>query len=468
VILAGIDAPPLHAAVTAFRGAAEYVELAGEVTPQEVASWVHSALDADQLSLLKDLDWLELIQQTQGVPRLIRWELERRLATGDLATALSRETIQASKARAEAAPEAESGVVVAPAVEPIPAQATGGSASLAGAYAAMGELATHFGRLASDGLRRLEFWIRGMRSTIPQGLRGLRGLQARLVRNSRPAIDEMARVAAGFARAALDAVRRAAEWAARRASDGVRGVWALLPRVIQRSRSASVEMARAVVGFVTPALAAVRGAAERGAENASNFLRAKPSDLLSRRPTPRISGPLQHVLDLRAIPLAFLAIVAALAFLLGRITAPPSEAAPHAPEIVSSGPPAAPQVAGTGQPAPRQVATTRQVAPAPAPPAHPANTHRTRPAAPKHILVTIEAHPRARIWIDGHAVGRTPLARVPLVPGRHQFQVAFSDGRKIHRTLEIHPGTHAVKFSCGEIPGRVGSCESLLAASSPR
>jgi len=434
VILAGIDLPALHAAVTAFPGAAEYVELAGEVTPQEVASWVHGALDADELSLLKDLDWLELIQQTEGVPRLIRWELERRLATGELATALSRETVQTPSAVAEAAPEAESGVAVAPDAELIRARATERSTSLAESFAATGELAASLGRLAADGFRRLELWIRGTIHTIPQGLRGLRGLVARIVQRSRSVTDERAPVVAGFAAAAFDAVQRTAEQAAERASNGVRGIGARLPRLVQRSRSATAEMARGIAGFATPALDAVRGAAERGAMYASDFLRAKRSDSLSRRLRPRISGSLRHVLDLKVSPLAFPAIVAALAFFLGRMTAPSPEVAPGAPQIASSGPPTAPQEAS-----PRP--------PAPAPPPHPANMPRATPAAPKHILVTIEAHPRARIWIDGHAVGRTPLARVPLVPGRHHFQVAFSDGRKIHRTLEIHQGTHVVKFS---------------------
>jgi hypothetical protein len=61
--------------------------------------------------------------------------------------------------------------------------------------------------------------------------------------------------------------------------------------------------------------------------------------------------------------------------------------------------------------------------------------------------VKIDAHPRARIWIDGHDVGRTPLAHVHLAPGRHNFFVVFADGRRINRTLEIRHGTHVVNFS---------------------
>ena len=92
VILAGVDRGSLQAAVAAFQGGAEYVELAGEVTPQEVATWVHNSFNADQLLLLENLDWAEFVRKANGVPRLVRWELER-LAAGDLVAALDRETI---------------------------------------------------------------------------------------------------------------------------------------------------------------------------------------------------------------------------------------------------------------------------------------------------------------------------------------------------------------------------------------
>jgi len=433
VILAGVDEPPLHAAVTAFPGAAEFVEIAGEITPQEVASWVHSTLDPDQLSRLKDLDWLELIRQTKGVPRLIRWELERRVATGDLATALNRKTVQAPRASAAPISESESGLVVAPAPALVPVHAAAGSTLLARPYATVGQLAAGFSRLAADRLRQLALWSRGKILTIPHRAREVAALLATALQHSRFAAEEMARSAAGLATAALEAIRGAVEQGGGRSSN-LAEFRALLTRVVRRSRPVIEEIGHALAGFATGALAAVRGAADRGAERASNLLREKRSDFLWPRPGPEIAHTLRRVLDLPAAPLAFLAIVVALAFLLGRVTAPTREVAPRGPQIVSSGPPPAAQEAS-----PRP--------PVPAPPAHPANIHRGTPVAPKHVLVTIEAHPRARIWIDGYAIGRTPLARVPLVPGRHIFQVAFSDGRRIHRTLEIRHGTHVVKFS---------------------
>src|SRR5215472_3513087 len=91
VLLAGTDRPSLHEAATAFPGAAEYIELSGEVTPEEVARWAQQAFGTDRPAL--PIDWAELVQKAEGVPRLVRWELERRLATGDLAAALARQAL---------------------------------------------------------------------------------------------------------------------------------------------------------------------------------------------------------------------------------------------------------------------------------------------------------------------------------------------------------------------------------------
>jgi hypothetical protein len=114
IILAGVDGSSLQAAVSTFQGDAEYVELASEVTPQEVATWVHNTFSAGQRSLLNNLDWVELVQRAKGAPRLVRWELERRLATGDLAAALGREVAGTPRGGARAAPTAKFEVVALP------------------------------------------------------------------------------------------------------------------------------------------------------------------------------------------------------------------------------------------------------------------------------------------------------------------------------------------------------------------
>ena len=59
------------------------------------------------------------------------------------------------------------------------------------------------------------------------------------------------------------------------------------------------------------------------------------------------------------------------------------------------------------------------------------------PPAPQPVLIAINAIPWAVIEIDGEEIGETPLARIPLLPGRHRFVARFPDGRVVVRDAEV-------------------------------
>jgi AAA domain-containing protein len=481
VILAGMDGRSLRAAVAAFQGDAEYVELASEVTPQEVATWVHNTLHVEQLSLLNDLDWVELVQRAKGVPRLVRWELERRLATGDLAAALGRKVAgppgPAPAAKSEevvALPIVRASSPVAVAARPVPRMRLDG---------AIRRLATLL-RVLVDAFCSLALWsgeacreaVRASRRhtlLLGQAL-GQRGSEIRDAAASRieqaggfvvdRSEDFFARCAATLRNARI----RSAQYSTRLAlvgrrsgsqiAKGMKGVEPLLRRVAFRARGLAETLTPATGHFATQAVTSLREAVKRGEERVAALVHGRRLAPSSLRPSSK-RGRALGLPELRAGSLVVFAIVAIGAFLLGRVTAPPilgsgaRERIPPAP-VVSSGPPAAPpqvrqdapQSSGGADGAQQRMAANPPP-PVPAPPPQPKNPLRTTPQAPKHILVKIDAHPQARIWIDGHEAGRTPLVRVPLAPGRHNFQVLFSDGRRIHRSLEIRHGTHVVKFS---------------------
>ena len=74
------------------------------------------------------------------------------------------------------------------------------------------------------------------------------------------------------------------------------------------------------------------------------------------------------------------------------------------------------------------------------------------PAAPSAALVSptvslnVNAHPWARIAIDGHAVGITPLAEVQVAPGFHQATATFPDGREVVRRFEAQAPSVSLSF----------------------
>jgi hypothetical protein len=55
-------------------------------------------------------------------------------------------------------------------------------------------------------------------------------------------------------------------------------------------------------------------------------------------------------------------------------------------------------------------------------------------------LVTLDTQPPARVWLDGHTLGLTPL-RDALVPsGSHILQLEGADGSRVSRRVEIAEG----------------------------
>ncbi len=56
---------------------------------------------------------------------------------------------------------------------------------------------------------------------------------------------------------------------------------------------------------------------------------------------------------------------------------------------------------------------------------------------PEPVQVAVNAIPWAVIEIDGREVGETPLARIPLPPGRHRFVARFPDGRVVARDAQV-------------------------------
>ena len=479
VILAGMDGRSLRAAVAAFPGGAEYVELACEVTPKEVATWVHNTCNAEQLLLLNDPDWVEVVQRAKGVPRLVRWELERRLATGDLAAALGREEAGTLGGGVKPAPAAKIEQVVAlPIVRASsPVAVVARPAPLIRLDGALHQSATLL-RGLTHAFGRLALWSREAGRKAVRALRRhalllgqALGKPASEIRPTVPSRAEhvgglVVDRSEGFAARRTATLRNARIWGAHYATrlallgrrsgstiaEAMKGLEALLGKVAFRTRGLAEKVAPATGRFAAQAGASLREGVKRGEEIAHGSRLALPSLARTLRMPERRTGLL-----------AVFAMVAAVAFLLGRVTAPPivesgaRELTPRAP-VVSSGRPAAPPQLGQDQGlAPPSSgganATHEQIAEASPPPPVPAptpkreNPLRTAPPAPRHILVKVDAHPQARVWIDGHDAGRTPLGRVPLAPGRHNFQVIFADGRRIHRTLEIRHGTHVVKFS---------------------
>jgi hypothetical protein len=491
VLLAGTDRPSLQAAATAFHGGAEYIELAGQVTPEEVAHWAQLTFGADRPALPKDLDWAELVQKAEGVPRLVRWELERRLATGDLAAALARQAWP-DAARPESTPATKSEVVLAlPAAPGLPPPALE-ERSVPSPYRVRAsqwraDLSTRLMDRIRRSARRSREVFGNVEDATRRHARLLRGAIARTPRQLSDAIASRTESLGGlvfareegFAARRTAALRNARVWSAHYSS-----------ALLRRGRSALLSMAEALGEFqarLRPAaiflwevaqvlwevaqevaLAAIRRAAQAAFAIRREVRRAAHPELVqvtslpspSRLLSARRSLPFTQTPGLRAGTLAVLALVAAVAFLLGRVTAEPNAGraprgfTPVQPPLVASRP-AAPQPAPTtGTPpgsaaesaqAPQESNPSARVRPEEQP--HSGFALHPAPPAHKHVLIEIEAHPRARIWIDGRDVGRTPLAHVHLATGRHKFLVVFADGRRINRTLEIHQGTHVVKFS---------------------
>jgi hypothetical protein len=74
-----------------------------------------------------------------------------------------------------------------------------------------------------------------------------------------------------------------------------------------------------------------------------------------------------------------------------------------------------------------------------------------REAAPVHaanapIRVQVNARPWAVIHVDGIDVGPTPLSHLQLLPGPHEFEANFADGRSVRRRVEISSEQRSVSL----------------------
>lgn len=60
-------------------------------------------------------------------------------------------------------------------------------------------------------------------------------------------------------------------------------------------------------------------------------------------------------------------------------------------------------------------------------------------AAPpvRTVRLSVNARPWARVRIDGREVGVTPLADLPVAPGRHRVRAELPDGRSHERVVEV-------------------------------
>jgi hypothetical protein len=110
------------------------------------------------------------------------------------------------------------------------------------------------------------------------------------------------------------------------------------------------------------------------------------------------------------------------------------------PQPVVYGPVPVPSAApAPPAPAPVEIAPRAPARPEPEP-------RRAAPPAPATIAVSINAMPWAVVKIDGREVGETPLAGIPLTPGRHTFEARMPDGTMRQQTLDVDAAHKAVVF----------------------
>jgi type II secretory pathway predicted ATPase ExeA len=87
-------------------------------------------------------------------------------------------------------------------------------------------------------------------------------------------------------------------------------------------------------------------------------------------------------------------------------------------------------------------------APAPAarPAAEPAVVAAPPPQPVPPVVLSLNADPWARIEIDGAPVGETPIAALPVAPGRHRVTARMPDGRVLEREVDVHDGNRRIVF----------------------
>jgi hypothetical protein len=137
---------------------------------------------------------------------------------------------------------------------------------------------------------------------------------------------------------------------------------------------------------------------------------------------------------------------------LPEVSAPPPAPSPASPSATPSPPrgPATPAASEAPGPSPA-LAEERPARSEAPPPATPAPTEADaaittsdppileRVAPTGAVDLVINAMPEAHVWIDGVALGNTPLARVLVRPGPHRVDARFADGRRRSFDVEVSP-----------------------------
>ncbi|MBW2390668.1 MAG: hypothetical protein JRG89_19875 [Deltaproteobacteria bacterium] len=94
------------------------------------------------------------------------------------------------------------------------------------------------------------------------------------------------------------------------------------------------------------------------------------------------------------------------------------------------------------EPSPSQAVATNSAGPALQQPEIPP----TPVTLARPISVNMNAIPWADVELDGRSIGTTPLADVPIEPGRHHMVVRFPDGLVLERTVEIDRFNRYLRF----------------------
>jgi hypothetical protein len=252
--------------------------------------------------------------------------------------------------------------------------------------------------------------------------------------------------------------------------DDGRGI--LLPEVFNREPGEPAGEYRIVRGSAvapTPPRAAAPVTPRRPIGARESVLISPASETPPRRmrdiPMPsayadRVSRPSrQPGLPIRAIGVAgfVLGVALSMTWILGResesprvlpmVANPPAPTAvnPPARRDAMAPRPARPAAAARpARPAPETAAPRDRAAPERAPAPRPAPM--PVPAVPTRILVSINATPWAIVRIDGREIGETPLAGIPLEPGRHVFEARMPDGTTREQTIDVSAQRRAVVF----------------------
>jgi type II secretory pathway predicted ATPase ExeA len=245
--------------------------------------------------------------------------------------------------------------------------------------------------------------------------------------------------------------------------DDGRGI--LLPEVFRREPGEPAGEYRIVRGSAvapTPPHGAVPATPRRPLGARESVLVTSPPETPARRSreipmpsayadrVPRARRPTG--LPIRAIGVAgfVLGIAVSMTWILGRepdpprvlpMRKPPAQTAIHppAPDPMAPRPARPAEAAPAARPVPEPAAPPER-APAPPRAAAPIPAVRTR------VLVSINATPWAIVSIDGREVGETPLAGIPLEPGRHLFEARMPDGSTRAQTVDVSAQRRAVAF----------------------